>query len=440
MFTNANNLFAEANTLLRRGNENYIEGKKLMNQGHMGLITYVMARESADMYNQNMKQQEQQENAKLLELEFQKNKVALIEKEQFMKYQGITIHKNKNCNTWYTRYRVNGVQYYISARSQKDCYNKLKKALSQAHASFYNQNYHQQKPMVVSYTLTQWFKNWLELYKIGKVKESTIRLYTIVFKHISEEVRNKDLKNITLAEIITTINRCQGERQKQNLYDLFNILFKTAVDNEIIEKNIVSRIEKPKHTKIHSQALNNQQQEELINICKNIKYGDILIVAMYQGLRRGEVLGLTIDNIDFTNNKLTINKAFNGKNQFDTTKNKQSVRTMPLFEKTREILLKYKTAKNRIFDITNKQYDGILDKIKKSSTIENLKTKDMRATFITRCKELEVPKHIIQSWVGHIIGSSVTDTVYTSHNDDIDYKYIDILNKSKFYSNSTHKK
>ena len=30
-----------------------------------------------------------------------------------MKYQGKTIHKNKNAETWYTRYRINGKQYYM---------------------------------------------------------------------------------------------------------------------------------------------------------------------------------------------------------------------------------------------------------------------------------------------------------------------------------------
>ncbi len=37
--------------------------------------------------------------------------------------------------------------------------------------------------------------------------------------------------------------------------------------------------------------------------------------------------------------------------------------------------------------------------------------------------------HIIQSWVGHQIGSSVTESVYTTHNKDIDDKYINILNE-----------
>lgn len=161
---------------------------------------------------------------------------------------------------------------------------------------------------------------------------------------------------------------------------------------------------------------------------------EFMIVAMYQGLRRGEVLGLTIDNIDFVNNTITINKAYNQQNKFDTTKNKQSNRTIPLFEETRTILLKYKNQKERIFNLTNKQVELILKEIREKSKIENLKLKDMRSTFITRCKELNIPTHVIQSWVGHSIGSKVTDLVYTKHNNDVDNKCIDLLNKSKFYS------
>lgn len=209
---------------------------------------------------------------------------------------------------------------------------------------------------------------------------------------------------------------------------------------DLINKNPLELIDKPKHTKEHGQALNNAQQKQLIEVCKQIEYGDIMIVAMLQGLRRGEVLGLTIDNIDFENNRLTIDKAWKQSKQFTTTKNEQSKRTMPLFAETKEILLKYKNVENRIFNVSTKTYKGIIDEIKEKANIDKLKMKDIRSTFITRCKELNIPKHIIQAWVGHKIGSSVTDTVYTKHNDDVDSNYINIVNNSKFYSNSTHEK
>ena len=385
-----------------------------------------------------MKKQEKDKEIIVTQLENTKEVPQfLIQEELEMKYQGITIHKNKKCDTWYTRYRVGGKQYYISARTQKECLEKLKKALYNKKREYFMAQSEENRNK--SITLLEWYNKWLELYKVGKVKDNTLRDYTSMLKLIPTQIQNKALSEIKLSELLTVLNDCSAERQKQKLYDFINVLYKKAVDNDIIEKNIVVKIDKPKHVKNHGLALDNAQQTHLIEICKQIPNADIMLVAMYQGLRRGEVLGLTIDNIDFEKNTLTINKAWNDKNQFGTTKNKQSMRTMPLFAETKKILFKYKDKKERIFELSKRQYEKVIIKIKEKSAIPDLKLKDMRSTFITRCKELNIPLHIIQSWVGHIIGSNVTNLVYTKHNIDADTKYINILNDSKFYSNSTHK-
>lgn len=64
----------------------------------------------------------------------------------------------------------------------------------------------------------------------------------------------------------------------------------------------------------------------------------------------------------------------------------------------------------------------------------------MRFAFITRCQEENIPEFIIQAWCGHQIGSNVTKQTYTKYNAEDNNKYINILNKSKFYSNSTQNK
>lgn len=366
----------------------------------------------------------QKENNKII--------VPLIEnlKEQVMKYKGITIHKRKSCNTWYTRFRKNGKTISVSGKTQQECYNKLKKA--------YNQT-NQQNNLTI--TLKDWYNKWLKLYKIDNVKETTIKTYNTAWKHIPVELQLTYISKIKVEQIINTLQNCSAERVKQNLYDLLSMLFQKAYDNDIVTKNIMVLINKPKHTKQHSTALTNQEQEELINICKKIKNSTFLLFSMFQGLRRGEVLGLTRNDIDFENNTVTINKAWNYKNQFDSTKNKQSIRTMPLFAESKKLIENCLNmpSNDRIFNLSMQQHDKIIKKIKSMSTL-NIKTKDMRATFITRCTELEIPEFIIQSWVGHRIGSKVTKDSYTTHNIEIDNKYINILNASKLYTDCTQLK
>ena len=71
-----------------------------------------------------------------------------------MKYQGITIHKSPYANTWFTRYRKNGVQHFVSAKTQKGCYNKLRTAL-------HHDNVAESKTTMP--TLLQWYEKWLDL-------------------------------------------------------------------------------------------------------------------------------------------------------------------------------------------------------------------------------------------------------------------------------------
>jgi len=369
-------------------------------------------------------------------VEFEKNDFATEQKEQIMKYQGKTIHKNKNSDTWYTRYRLNGKQIYISGKTQKDCYNKLKKAIAESQQQILTLPVIQQQNSI---TLIEWYNEWLKLYKINQVKQTTINDYKASLNNLDKELLNKPIKQIKLAEIINNLNRVKAERQRQKIYELLKMIYQKAEDNDIVDKNIINKIDRPKHTKENSQPLTREQENKLIEICTNIQHGDFYLVALYQGLRKGEILGLTIDNINFENKTITINKTFNKFNKFDTTKNKQSIRTMPMFEKTLTILNKYKNQTNRIFELTNKQLDMLTNKIKEQMQT-NFKIKDLRSTFITRCQEEKIPEFVIQSWVGHKIGSKITSSVYTKYNAQDNNKYIDILNKSKFYSNSTHNK
>ena len=346
--------------------------------------------------------------------------------EQEMKFQGKTIHKNKNCNTWYTRYRIDGKQYYISGKTQKEVLATLKKKL----------NY--QKKDKKHITLLDWYTQWLELFKLGKVKQSTLTVYSGLIKHIPTNILNSDIKNISGLDIQKVINATQGERTKQKLFELLKDIFTKAEIHNICT-NILKTLDKPKHTRQNGIALTNTDRQVFENYCyKNKEY--VFLITLYQGLRKGEVLGLTWDNIDFDKNLLTINKTYNLHGKFDTTKNISSNRQIPLFEKSKHIIKNLQNKQERIFLISQ---NSLQDKFIKILKALNLNPKytihSLRHTFITYCQDQQIPEHIIQNWVGHVIGSSVTKSVYTHIQEETNSKNIDIINKSKFYSNSTQK-
>lgn len=356
------------------------------------------------------------------------------EEAKMLKYQGITIHKSNNANTYYTRFRVGKKQYYISAYTQRECYEKLKKAKSPTNVAKLLSS---QNVITNNITLEDWYKQWLTFYKIGKVKDETIRSYRSLFNAIPQNIKEMRMADIKLIDLLTLMQSLTSERQQQKFHDFMSMIFQKAEDNDIITKNLMRKVDKPKHKKEHSIALTSEQQNILIEACSKIENAEVVLVALYQGFRRGEVLGLTRDCIDLEKKKITINKAWLQRNEFDTTKNEQSVRTLPMFELTYNILLKHKDKKpdERIFNLSIKQYETILGKIRQESGLTDLKMKDMRSTFITNCMNMNFPIHIIQSWVGHALGSVVTTSVYTSHNDEADVEYINRINEK--FKNST---
>lgn len=351
----------------------------------------------------------------------------LLEEEQTMKYHGITIQKNKKCDTYYARFTVGGKQHYLADPTVKGCYNKLVKALKPENVE---KLLEEQKDIGEYITFGEWYQKWLEMYKIGKVKPETMRCYNTMLKYIPESFNKTQMKDITLAQVINIVNGVGADRQQQKFHEFLSMVFSKAVDNDIISKNFMEKIDKPKHKKKHSLALTVEEQNNLIKVCEKIPKADVFIVALCQGLRRGEVLGLTRDCVDFEHKKITIDKAWTQRNTFDTTKNEQSERTTPMFDKAYEVLIKYKDKKpnERIFDLTTKQYELVLEKIREYPGLEAIKMKDMRSTFITNCMNKNIPLHIIQSWVGHEIGSIVTTSIYTSHNEEADKEYIETIN------------
>lgn len=345
------------------------------------------------------------------------SEISLIEGVSEMIYKGIKIRKSPNGVSWFARFRKNHKQYYVSEKTQLGCYNKVK--------LMYNSK------EIISptkkTTLIEWYKQWLELYK-KDVKQATILDYTASLKHI-EDLKNQELGKITSLEIIKTLNEITFERRKQKVYELLKDIFSKAVLNDIILKNPLDRIEKPKHKRKNGNALTNIDERTLEDVF--MKTGaDVFLVALYQGLRKGEVLALTIEDFDFEHKTLKIDKSLNLYDQIDTTKNESSVRIMPLFEKTIAVVEKYKNKEGRIFNFTQKQCQRLFtNSINQINTNQKYTIHSLRHTFITKCQEKKVPLHIIQHWCGHVQGSKVTNAVYTHARKEAELLYINIINE-----------
>ena len=373
-----------------------------------------------------------------------------------MTYKSKTVIKHQRGN-WFARVRHNGKSISIYGRTQLEAYEKLKIAVDKIESEKIALGYKKLLARVESqtalnlapqavmaavntsvksecaYTLEQWFEEWLQSYKVGNVRAVTVHGFRKAFKYVKKlhDVNLAELTNLTLSK---AINEVASNREKDKVHNLLKQMFAVAFNNRLVESNPAANLPRPKQYAVfQKQILSAEQEEKFVEIClADLEQYEPLLICVLQGLRKGELLALRPNDFDFENNTLRIDESYDPNYPDDLqTKNQTSNRIMPMFEITRQVLLKYADAdpKERIYNTIGKTALLMrLTKLHKKHGLPKLTVHELRHTFISRCHEKGIDEIIVQRWVGHAIGSRMTKAVYTHVADNAERRFIDILN------------
>ena len=139
------------------------------------------------------------------------------------------------------------------------------------------------------------------------------------------------------------------------------------------------------------------EKDEIPGILKKIKNNTVRSIAILQlhtGLRIGEVLALTPDDVDFKNKTISVSKTKLGNGELSSPKTLSSIRTIEISDFIAKLLLDYVSSNEFIFKIT---YGTILKHLK---TL-NIHTHIFRHTHVALLIEQNVPIKVISQRLGH---------------------------------------
>ena len=234
--------------------------------------------------------------------------------------------------------------------------------------------------------LKKLFDNWLEQDVKNTLKIKTyFTYYNIANKHIVPILGEYNLNNLNKNIIQNFITQKLKEGSLKNkgglstntirsIYSVLKLAIKYAIEFDLIDKNIASNIKLPQKKEKEINAFTVKEREKIINYCINHKKENYfgIVLCLYTGIRIGELLALTWEDIDFNRHLLHINKTVSkvkiddkNKLHIDSPKTKASNRVIPIPKPLIPILKRIKENQNRSILLLQKPMEWlIIDHIK----------------------------------------------------------------------------
>lgn len=241
------------------------------------------------------------------------------------------VYKDKK-NTYYCRF------YYTDWKGQKR--QKCKRGFKlQREAKEWERLFLEQFAKNPAITFEALYEKYKE-YITPRIRESTAHTrFHMMERHILPFFKDRVISDISPADI----SAWQIEMMGKNLSDTYlrsantylKAVFTYAVEYLGLEKN-------PCRKPIGSTKTQNvdfwipEEYAQFIHECRdNVEYYTIFEILYYTGMRAGELLALTLNDIDFKNNQIAINKTFyhlTGKDTIQPPKTAKGERTVDIPE------------------------------------------------------------------------------------------------------------
>ena len=213
--------------------------------------------------------------------------------------------RQRQDGSWEGRYTIPGMS------TPKSVYGKtqgeVRKKLTAATAALDEGIYFEPSRIKVG----QWLDIWHSEY-LGGVKSHTISQYGTQIKvHLKPAFGETKLQALTAPIIQRMYNTKRLELSAKSIRNLHGVLHKAlaqAVKIGYIRYNPADACELPRVIEKPIKPIEGENVNKFLTAIKGHKYETLYKVTLFTGVRQGEVLGLTWDDINFADSTISINK------------------------------------------------------------------------------------------------------------------------------------
>ncbi|GAA0115226.1 site-specific integrase [Clostridium senegalense] len=263
-------------------------------------------------------------------------------------------------------------------------------------------------------TLRSFYNMYIKRIKLYREKNTILKFgsATEAFKDILD-LELKEITNFRIQNCIDdlTARGIKGSSIKTYLGAIKVLLRSAKNDYNLISELPTFKLEiKENKNSKDKRALTKSEIELLLEENKGTRYYLIFLIALKTGMRLGEIFGLTWNNVDLINNKITVDKQWKRLNTgtmgFGELKSKNSYRSIPIPE----------ILSNELKKIEPKNEDERIISYKNNGTRLNGKLKkygitfhELRHTYATQL----ISAGIDLKTVAYLLGHDIKETMQT---------------------------
>lgn len=343
--------------------------------------------------------------------------------------KGIWLHQN---GYYLGRLMFRGEKYEVYDKELKVCCKKLEDLRYELrHGIFTKRD---------NITVDQFFDVWLQEYKELQVKEGSKLVYSDAYRlYIKKSIGKMQLQAVQGEHIQKIYNDLKRNGYSTSTIDIvatvLSGMFKRAFMNKRISENPAKMASATfkKEDKKEMRVMTKEEQKLFMEYAKDSWLYPLIYLALFSGMRSGELRGLTWENVDFEKRWIYVNRSLlylNNEYVLGQTKTESSVRKIPMVDNVYDVLKKHKKEQlerrmllgdmwkekvgmeqlvfpsdtgypmNR--DRLKVQTNLIIDRIHKDKhEFVHITPHTWRHTFSTRCIENGMQPKVLQKILGH---------------------------------------
>ena len=249
-----------------------------------------------------------------------------------------------------------GKRVAVYGRTRKELYEKVNKVKEEIDTH----TYHSDSPTVKEYC-----EKWL-LMQSANIRETTLIDYTSkVKRHIIKPLGDMKMADVTQDDIRLALVPVSEKSESvfKSVVILYKCIFRSAKESNIVPYNPTIHLSAkgggvPQKERI---PLTDEQAERLIDAVKGLPPYVFVMLGLYAGLRREEILALKWDSVflDCESPYLTVCRAWHTEHNqpiiLDQLKTDAAHRNIPIPERLKECLLEARAASTSDYVVANSE-------------------------------------------------------------------------------------